>query len=91
MRNTVINLRVRVEQLDLIDCAAHALGKNRSDFMIEAAFEKARWVMFDQVFFSLGAKNYRDFRELLYATPSANPALERLLATVSPWETAKSR
>ena len=40
--------------------------------------------MLDQVFFSLDAKNFRDFRELLDAPPSANPALERLLATVSP-------
>lgn len=91
MRNTAINLRVRAEQRDLIDCAAHTLGKNRSDFMLEAACEKAQGVMLDQVFFSLDAKNFRDFRELLDAPPSANPALERLLATVSPWETAKSR
>ncbi len=91
MRNTAINLRVRAEQRDLIDCAAHALGKNRSDFMLEAACEKAQGVMLDQVFFRLDAKCIRKFRKLLDAPPSANPALERLLATVSPWETAKSR
>ena len=59
MRNTAINLRVRAEQRDLIDCAAHTLGKNRSDFMLEAACEKAQGVMLDQVFFSLDAKNFR--------------------------------
>ena len=91
MRNAAINLRVRAEQRDLIDCAARTLGKNRSDFMLEAACEKAQGVMLDQVFFSLDNKNFRDLRELLDVPPSANPALERLLATVSPWETTKSR
>lgn len=91
MRNAAINLRVRAEQRDLIDSAARTLGKNRSDFMLEAACEKAQGVMLDQVFFSLDNKNFRDLRELLDVPPSANPALERLLVTVSPWETAKSR
>lgn len=91
MRKSAINLRVRVEQRDLIDSAAQTLGKNRSDFILEAACEKAQGVMLDQVFFSLDAKNFRKFQKLLDALPSANPALERLLATVSPWETAKSR
>ena len=91
MRNTAINLRARAEQRDLIDCAAHRLGKNRSDFMLEAACEKAQGAMLDQVFFGLDAKSFRDFRKLLDAPPSANSTLERLLATVSPWKTAKSR
>jgi uncharacterized protein (DUF1778 family) len=37
MRDAAINLRARPEQRDLIDQAARLLGKNRSDFMLEAA------------------------------------------------------
>ena len=37
MRDVAINLRARPEQWDLIDRAAKLLGKNRSDFMLEAA------------------------------------------------------
>ena len=33
MRAAAINLRALPEQRDLIDHAAHLLGKNRSDFM----------------------------------------------------------
>ena len=85
MRDAPINLRARAEQRDLIDHAASLLGKNRSDFMLEAACERARAVVLDQVFFSLDAENFKQFVELLDAPPSANPGLERLLAVRAPW------
>ena len=47
MRDAAINLRALPEQLDLIDHAATLLGKNRSDFMLEAACDKARSVVLD--------------------------------------------
>ena len=85
MRDAPINLRARAEQRDLIDQAASLLGKNRSDFMLEAACERARTVVLDQVFFSLDAENFKQFVELLDAPPSTNPGLERLLAVKAPW------
>ena len=50
MRDVAINLRVLHEQRDLIDHAATLLGKNRSDFMLETACDKAQAVVLDQVF-----------------------------------------
>jgi len=88
MRDTAINLRVRAEQRDLIDHAAQLQGKNRSDFMLEAACDKARAVLLDQVFFSLDAKSYQQFTQLLDAPPSHNPGLERLMAVKAPWNQA---
>lgn len=85
MRNASINLRAHAEQRDLIDQAAKLLGKNRSDFMLEASCEKAQGVMLDQVFLTLNAQGFQRFREMLDAPPSANPGLERLLATEAPW------
>ena len=41
MRDAAINLRALPEQRDLIDQAASLLGKNRSDFMLEAACDRA--------------------------------------------------
>ena len=38
-RDVHINLRARVAQRELIDQAAQASGRNRSDFMLEAAVE----------------------------------------------------
>ncbi|MBW4049185.1 MAG: DUF1778 domain-containing protein [Proteobacteria bacterium] len=52
MRDAAINLRALPEQRDLIDHAATLLGKTRSDFMLQAACDKAQAVILDQGFFS---------------------------------------
>jgi uncharacterized protein (DUF1778 family) len=85
MRDAAINLRARPEQRDLIDQAAQLLGKNRTDFMLEAACDKAQSVLLDQVFFSLDAEKFQRFTKLLDAPPARNPGLERLMAVKTPW------
>lgn len=85
MRDAAINLRALVEQRDLIDYAAQLLGKNRSDFMLEAACNKAQAVVLDQVFFSLDADKFNQFTRLLDAPPTNNVGLERLMAVIAPW------
>jgi uncharacterized protein (DUF1778 family) len=88
MRAAAINLRALPEQRDLIDHAATLLGKNRSDFMLEAACERAQAIVLDQVHFSLDADKYQQFIDLLDAPPKPNPGLERLLAVKAPWDKA---
>lgn len=90
MRNAAINLRARAVQRNLIDQAANLLGKSRSDFMLEAACEKAQGVMLDQVYFTLNEQQFKQFTELLDAPAAANPGLERLLETQAPWDSATS-
>lgn len=85
MRDAAINLRALPEQRDLIDYAAQLLGKNRSDFMLEAACDRAQAVVLDQVFFNLDADKFRQFTALLDAPPGPNPGLERLMAVKAPW------
>lgn len=85
MRDAAINLRAHPEQRDLIDHAASLLGKNRSDFMLEAACERARAVVLDQVFFSLDTDKFKQFTKMLDAPPSPNPGLERLMDIKAPW------
>lgn len=89
MRDAAINLRALPEQRDLIDHAASLLGKNRSDFMLEAACDRARAVVLDQVFFTLDAEKFRQFNKMLDAPPEPNPGLERLMAVQAPWEHAR--
>ena len=84
MRDAVINLRTLPQQLDLIDQAAQLLGKSRSDFVLEAACEKARSVVLDQVFFSLDEGRLQQFNAMLDAPPAPNPGLERLMAVRAP-------
>jgi uncharacterized protein (DUF1778 family) len=85
MRDAAINLRALPEQRDLIDHAATLLGKNRSDFMLEAACDKAQTVVLDQLFFNLDTDKYKQFTDLLDAPPTPNPGLERLMAVTKPW------
>ncbi len=87
MRDAAINLRALPAQRDLIDHAANLLGKNRSDFMLEAACDKAQAVVLDQVFFSLDTDNFKQFTQMLDAPPSRNLGLERLMAVKAPWKT----
>jgi len=90
MRDAAINLRALPEQRDLIDYAATLLGKNRSDFMLEAACDKAQAVVLDQVFFSLNTDKFQQFTAMLDAPPNQNPGLERLMAVTTPWATVKA-
>jgi uncharacterized protein (DUF1778 family) len=64
-------------------CAA--LGKNRSDFMLEVACERAQTVLLDQVFFGLDDDKFHAFNMLLDAPASPNPGLARLMAVNAPW------
>jgi uncharacterized protein (DUF1778 family) len=91
MRDAAINLRARPEQREIIDQAAQLLGKNRSDFMLEAACDKAQSVLLDQVFFRLDAAKFRQFVKLLDAPPAPNPGLERLMAIRPPWARKSAR
>ena len=85
MRAAAINIRALPEQRDLIDQAANLLGKNRSDFMLEAACERAQSVVLDQVHYSLNAVKFRQFVDLLDASPQPNAGLERLFALKPVW------
>jgi uncharacterized protein (DUF1778 family) len=85
MRDIAINLRARSEQRDLIDRAASTVGKNRSDFMLEAACEKAQSIVLDRTFFALDEAAFVRFTALLDAPIKANPALDRLLARRPQW------
>lgn len=85
MRDAAINLRATPEQRELIDQAAAMLGKNRSDFMLEAACERAQAVLLDQVFFRLEEPRFEAFIRKLDAPPAPNEGLARLMAVQAPW------
>lgn len=85
-RSTVINLRADEPRRALIDRAAEAVGKNRSEFMLDAATREATMVLLDRRFFLLDARAFKRFTAALDAPPSDNPRLRKLLAKKAPWE-----
>lgn len=85
-RDTVVNLRMSRPVRDLIDNAAAALGKTRTDFIIDSSRRQATDVLLDQRLFALDDKQYRAFLRALDEPPAANAKLKRLMASKSPWE-----
>ena len=86
MPSTMINIRAESSKRALIDRAAGALGKNRSEFMLDAACREATAVLMDRTFFHLDHKTYKQFIAALDETPTENPLLRRLLRKKAPWE-----
>jgi len=84
-RGENINLRVSRGQKSLIDRAARALGRNRSDFMLETACREAESVLLDRRYFALPDEEFRRFAAMLDKPPASNPRLARLLKTKAPW------
>lgn len=85
-RGVIINLRADERRRSLIDRAAERLGKNRSEFMLEAACREATSVLLDQRFFLLDEKAYKRFTAALDKPPAENRRLRRLLLTKAAWE-----
>ncbi len=85
-RDVNINLRASRKQRSLIDRAAEALGKNRSDFMLEASCREAESVLLDRRYFALDAAMFKEFTAMLDSPPATNPRLRRLLAEKPPWD-----
>jgi uncharacterized protein (DUF1778 family) len=86
LRAENINLRVTRNQKALIDRAAEAQGRSRSDFMLNAACREAESVLLDQRYFNLDAEAFQRFVDLLDGPPASNPGLARLLKTKAPWD-----
>jgi len=85
-RSETINLRVSRAQKALIDEAARALGRNRSDFMLDAAAREAEAVLLDRRYFPLPAEEFKRFLNLLDKPPKPNKKLRRLLTSTPPWD-----
>lgn len=81
-----INLRVSHGQKALIDRAATALGRNRSEFMLETACREAESVLLDRRYFALPEDEFKRFTTMLDTPPASNTRLARLLKIRAPWE-----
>ena len=86
LRAENINLRASRSQKALIDRAAEAQGRNRSDFMLDAACREAESVLLDRRYFNLSAEDFRRFTAMLDKPPKNNPRLARLLKAKAPWD-----
>jgi len=81
-----LNLRIKVEERGLIDRAAKTLGKNRTDFVLDAARRAAEDALLDRTIFTATPKAYAEFLARLDAPPQPNERLRKTMRTKAPWE-----
>jgi uncharacterized protein (DUF1778 family) len=86
MRTAPINLRANPQQRALIDLAASLVGKTRSDFMLETAYQRAQDVILDQRLFYFEQAELDWFAHTLEQPIENNIGLQNLLATEAPWD-----
>ena len=81
-----LNLRIKPEERGLIDRAAKTLGKNRTDFVLDAARRAAEDALLDRTVLMVSPKAYAEFLARLDAPPQPNERLQKTLQTATPWE-----
>jgi uncharacterized protein (DUF1778 family) len=81
-----LNLRIKLELRGLIDRAAQVAGKNRTDFVLEAARRAAEDALLDRTVFTVSPKAYAEFLARLDAPPQPNERLRRTMRKRAPWD-----
>ena len=85
-KREALNLRIRPRVRELIDRAAELAGKNRTDFVLDAARRAAEDTLLDRTVFAVSPKVYRQFLARLDAPPKPNKRLLKSMQTPGPWE-----
>ncbi len=82
-----LNLRIKPEERGLIDRAAKAKGKNRTDFILEAARAAAEEALLDQTLITADPDAYLTFLARLDMPAQSNERLRKTLRAKAPWDT----
>jgi uncharacterized protein (DUF1778 family) len=85
-KRETLNLRIKPQVRGLIDRAAQAVGKNRTDFVLDAARMAAEEALLDRSVFRVSPKVYSEFLSQLDAPPKPNRRLRRSLQATAPWD-----
>lgn len=83
-----LNIRIKPEERGLIDRAAKARGKNRTDFILDAAHLAAEEVLLEQGLFAVSPEAYAQFVLRLDEPPCPSERLRKTLQTPAPWDKA---
>ena len=85
-RRESLNLRISPEEKGLIDRAARVRGKNRTEFILDAARRAAEEAILDQTVFMVSPEVYEAFLARLDAPPQVNERLRKTMRTPPPWK-----
>ncbi|MDR2678700.1 MAG: DUF1778 domain-containing protein [Zoogloeaceae bacterium] len=87
-KRETLNIRIKPEERNLIDRAARARGKNRTDFVLDAARAAAEETLLEQAIISADPQAYAAFLARLDMPPQPNERLRETMRTSAPWERA---
>jgi len=85
-RREALNLRIKPQVRELIDRAAELAGKNRTNFVLDAACRAAEGLLLDRTVLNVSPKAYRQFLKRLDARPRPNKRLIKTMRTRAPWD-----
>ncbi len=85
-KRETLNIRIKPEERSLIDRAAKTRGKNRTDFILDAARTAAEEALLDQVIIMTNPKAYAEFLKQLDMPPNPNERLRKTMQTPAPWD-----
>ena len=85
-KRETLNIRIKPEERNLIDRAAKTRGKNRTDFILDAARLAAEEALLDQVAMTVSPQAYAQFLARLDMPPQANDRLRKTMQTPAPWK-----
>lgn len=85
-KRETLNIRIKPEERSLIDRAAKVRGKNRTDFVLDAARAAAEEALLDQAVIATGQEAYAAFLVRLDMPPQPNERLRKTMRTPAPWE-----
>lgn len=86
VKRETLNIRINPEERNLIDRAAKTRGKNRTDFILDAARLAAEEALLDQVAMTVSPQADEQFLARLDMPPQANDRLRKTMQTPAPWE-----
>ena len=86
VRRETLSIRIKPEERSFIDRAAKIRGKNRTEFILDAARVAAEEALLDQAIMMTTPEMYAQFLALLDMPPSSNERLRKTMRTPPPWE-----
>lgn len=85
-KRETLNIRIKAEERNLIDRAAKARGKNRTDFILDAARQAAEEALLEQSIITADPEAFAQFLLRLDLPPAPNERLRKTMQTPAPWD-----
>ena len=86
LKRETLNIRIKPAERTLIDRAAQVRGKNRTDFILDAARSAAEEALLDQALLTVTPQAYAAFLKRLDAPARPNERLRKTMQTPAPWD-----